>query len=102
MELKPGTRLRSRACATEVIVIRAPLGDVDIQCGGIAMDLYEHAAAVEAAPMAGRDGGTQIGKRYTTPEVPLEVLVTKPGAGSLTIADTPLVVKEAKPLPASD
>jgi hypothetical protein len=52
--------------------------------------------------MAGRDGGTQLGKRYTTPEVPLEVLVTKPGAGSLTIADTPLVVKEAKPLPASD
>jgi hypothetical protein len=102
MELKPGIRLRSRACATEVIVIRAPLGDVDIRCGGIAMDLYERAAAVEAAPMAGHDGGTQIGKRYTTPEVPLEVLVTKPGAGSLTIADTPLVVKEAKPLPASD
>ena len=102
MELKQGMRLRSRACATEVIVIRAPLGDVDIRCGGIAMDLHEHGAAVEAAPMAGRDGGTQIGKRYTTPEVPLEVLVTKPGAGSLTIADTPLVVKEAKPLPASD
>jgi hypothetical protein len=35
-------------------------------------------------------------------EQTLEVLCTKPGDGSLSIGDTPLQVKEAKPLPASD
>ena len=31
-----------------------------------------------------------------------EILGTKPGAGSLSIGDEVLVLKEAKPLPASD
>ena len=31
-----------------------------------------------------------------------EVLVTKAGAGSLSVGTTPLAIKEAKPLPASD
>ncbi|MEE6174988.1 hypothetical protein [Mycobacterium sp. 050134] len=31
-----------------------------------------------------------------------EVLVTKPGKGSLSIGTTPMVIMEAKPLPASD
>ena len=31
-----------------------------------------------------------------------EVLVTKAGAGSLSVGATPLALKEAKPLPASD
>jgi hypothetical protein len=30
------------------------------------------------------------------------VLVTKAGAGSLSVGSTPLALKEAKPLPASD
>ena len=34
MRLKPGTRLRSQVDATEVIVIRAPDGDVVVACGG--------------------------------------------------------------------
>jgi len=32
----------------------------------------------------------------------VEVLVTKPGAGTLAIGTTPLVLKDSKPLPASD
>ena len=45
--------------------------------------------------------GTSMGKRYTDGEG-AEVLVTKPGNGSLSVGSTPLEIKDAKPLPASD
>jgi hypothetical protein len=102
MELKPGGRYRSQVCATEVIIVRPLPGDVDLTCGGA--PLVDHSAAVQegASPAAGLDTGTAMGKRYTDESGTLEVLVTKPGAGTLAIATTPLVLKEAKPLPASD
>jgi hypothetical protein len=43
-----------------------------------------------------------MGKRYVDPDETVEVLCTKPGAGSLGIGDALLDLKEAKPLPASD
>jgi hypothetical protein len=42
-----------------------------------------------------------MGKRYVD-ENGAEVLVTKPGAGSLSVGETALALKEVKPLPASD
>jgi hypothetical protein len=45
--------------------------------------------------------GNVMGKRYVD-ESGAEVLVTKAGAGTLSIGDVPLSIKEAKPLPASD
>ena len=42
-----------------------------------------------------------MGKRYVD-EAGAELLVTKAGAGSLSIGTTPLEQKTAKPLPASD
>ena len=42
-----------------------------------------------------------MGKRYVD-EGGAEVLVTKAGAGSLSVGTTALELKEAKPLPASD
>ena len=45
--------------------------------------------------------GNLMGKRYVD-ETGAEVLVTKAGAGTLSVGSTPLTVKEAKPLPASD
>ena len=45
--------------------------------------------------------GTVMGKRYVD-DSGAELLVTKAGAGSLSIGDTPLELKTAKPLPASD
>jgi len=42
-----------------------------------------------------------MGKRYVD-ETGAEVLVTKPGAGSLSVGETKLSLKEVKPLPASD
>jgi hypothetical protein len=42
-----------------------------------------------------------MGKRYVD-DAGAEVLVTKAGAGSLSVGSTPMTIKEAKPLPASD
>ena len=102
MSLKPGTRLRSQVDATEVVVVRPPAGEVTISCGGHAMiDLAaEPAAGLAAEPGS---GGTQVGKRYTSPQdEKLELLVTKPGTSALAADGAELVLKDAKPLPASD
>jgi hypothetical protein len=48
------------------------------------------------------DGGTLVGKRYVNEDESIEILCTKPGAGSLSIGQAALNVKGAKPLPASD
>jgi hypothetical protein len=47
-------------------------------------------------------GGTQLGKRYGDDEVGIQLLCTKPGAGSFSIGDSALERAEAKPLPSSD
>lgn len=102
--LTTGTRLRSQVCGTEVIVVRPPQGSVDLTCGGVPMmPLAEARPDETAAPIAGLDTGTQLGKRYTTAgEDDFEVLVTKAGAGSLADDRTPLEIKAAKALPSSD
>ena len=43
-----------------------------------------------------------MGKRFADEDLGLEVLCTKPGAGSLSVGGTLLQVKGAKPLPSSD
>jgi len=101
-QLKAGARLKSAVCATEVIVIAAPAGGADVQCGGVAM-LGAGEQAPEGATLdAGASNGTTLGKRYISPAGDLELLCTKPGKGSLAVAGAPLVLKEAKPLPSSD
>jgi hypothetical protein len=102
MELKPGTRLRSAVCDTEVVVVRAPAQEVDLRCGGSPLLPVDAERAEGGSPAAGHDSGTLLGKRYGDEELGLEVLATKAGAGSLSIGDEPLPVKGAKPLPASD
>jgi len=101
MQLKPGARLVSQACQTQVVVVRAPEGPVDLRCGGHPMV----AADAEVAPAelsADHSSGTQLGKRYGDDEIGLQLLCTRPGAGSLSIGDTILARAEAKPLPSSD
>jgi hypothetical protein len=98
-QLKAGIRIQSAVCSTEVMVIQAPAGDVDVRCGGapmLALGQPKPGGAVAAG------AGTQIGKRYVNAEGDLELLCTKPGPGSLSVGDSPLVLKEAKPLPSSD
>lgn len=103
MKLKPGTRLRSQVDSTEVIVVKSPADDLGVACGG--QPMIDVAAAREPVLAATVDPaeGTQLGKRYTlSADAALELLVTKPGKYGLSIDGTPLVLKEAKPLPASD
>lgn len=96
--MKPGTRLKSATCDTEVMVIRC--GEGTIECGGAAMD---EAKPAEAAPLSpDHSNGTLMGKRYVDADGKFELLCVKPGKGSLAVDGVALVTKDAKPLPASD
>jgi hypothetical protein len=99
MNLKPGSRLQSQACDTQVIVVRAPATDIDLQCGGHAM-VAVGSAGERVALSADHSKATLMGKRYGNDT--LELLCTKPGAGSLSIGDDPIDPKDAKLLPSSD
>jgi len=101
MELKPGLRLKSTADTTELMVVRAPGGDVDLRCGGQPMVAVGDDTS-NGDPVAPFDEGTLVGKRYTDEGESIELLCTKAGAGSLSIGDTALITKGAKPLPSSD
>ena len=101
-ELKAGSRLKSTVCNTEVIVVKAPAGDVPVTCGGAPMvPATEHVDA-KGTPSPDAAQGTALGKRYVNADETLEILCTKAGEGSLGVDGTRLSLKEAKPLPASD
>lgn len=100
---KPGTRLRSQVCDAEVIVVRAGNGDVLPTCGGVALVPLDAPGQARQSGKPELMGGAAIGKRYTAEADPtFELLVTKPGAGTLGDGERPLTPREAKPLPASD
>lgn len=102
MQLKPGLRLESATCDTQVVVVKAPKDstEVDVRCGGEPM--VEMGAAGERLPRASEGDATLLGKRYADDELGLELLCTQGGDGSLAVGDQPLLVKGAKPLPSSD
>lgn len=102
-KLSPGRRLRSQVCPAEVIVIRAGKGEVELTCGGVPMLPHDVESATEASPVLGLMTGAALGKRYIAAgDDTFEVLVTKPGSGTLADHSDPLLIKTAKPLPASD
>ena len=96
--MKPGTKLKSAVCDTEVMVIKGK--DQVVECGGQPM--------VEAAPEQKGSvdpnfaDGTLVGKRYVDADGTVELLCVKAGAGSLAIDGAALTTKDAKPLPSSD
>ena len=96
-----GTRLRSQVCDTEVIVVKASDSLDDLRAGGAAMIPIGTEPDAGAQLDASLSEGSLLGKRYVD-DAGAEVLVTKAGAGTLSIGTTPLALKEAKPLPASD
>jgi hypothetical protein len=102
VQLTPGTRFRSTACETEVIVTRAPEGDVELSCGGARMVPLDDTTTPTAALDPSVADGTLMGKRYVDERGDVEVLCTKAGAGALAVDGTPLAVRSAKPLPSSD
>jgi hypothetical protein len=93
--------LRSQVDGTEIIIVRPPAGEVTLACGGHPM-IDPAVQAEQGLTASGEGGGTRLGKRYTTDDGGLEVLVTKPGEYAITVDGAPVVQKEAKPLPASD
>ena len=99
--IKNGTRLQSQVCDTQVIVVRASDALDDLRIGGapaIALDADKDTSLTLDDAYS---SGTLMGKRYVDADG-AEVLVTKAGKGSLSVGETPLTIKEAKPLPASD
>jgi hypothetical protein len=102
MDLKPGTRWSSQVCDTEVVVVRAPAGAVSLECGGYPMVPVGGDRSPGLALDPSFAAGSLIGKRFADSESGLELLVTKPGEGSLARDGITIPLKEAKPLPSSD
>jgi hypothetical protein len=100
LTIKPGTRLYSAVCETQLIAVKAPADAVEITIGG-APALTE-AVAASGSVADGHGGGTLIGKRYVDEGDTIELLCTKAGDGLPAIDGATLSIKDAKPLPASD
>jgi hypothetical protein len=102
VRLEAGARLRSAVCDTQVMVIAAPAGDLQLSCGGAPMLPLGTPPPAGAALAPDARGGTLIGKRYVDESGELELLCTRSGQGGLALGGVPLRRKEAKALPASD
>lgn len=100
--LKPGTRLFSAVCTTEMITVKAPAGDIDLTIGGTAPVSSAADRDGSGSVADGHGGGAAMGKRYVDAADTLELLCTKAGDGVPAVGGVPLVLKEAKALPASD
>jgi hypothetical protein len=99
--IKNGTRLQSQVCDTQVIIVRTADSLDDLRAGGVPMVPIDGEKASDVSLDPAFSDGNAMGKRYVD-ETGAEVLVTKAGAGTLSIGTTALTLKEAKPLPASD
>ena len=102
MQVAAGTRLRSAADDTQVMVVKAPAGEIDLTCGGHPLVPIDTEVDPGGSVAAGHEGPTLIGKRYADDGVGIELLCTKGGDGALFVNGAPLPLKEAKPLPSSD
>ena len=99
--IKNGTRLQSQVCDTQVIVVRTADSLDDLRAGGVPMVPIGSESSGDATIDPAFSEGNAMGKRYVD-ETGAEVLVTKAGAGTLSVGTTALALKQAKPLPASD
>jgi hypothetical protein len=99
--IKNGTRLQSQVCGTQVIVVRTADSLDDLRAGGVPMVPIGAAISGDATLDPAFSDGNVMGKRYVD-EIGAEVLVTKSGAGTLSVGTVALSLREAKPLPASD
>jgi hypothetical protein len=100
--LKPGLRLKSAVCDTQIMLVKAPAGEHLLACGGVPMIALTENPPQGVALDPQLSGGTLVGKRYTDAAEQFEFLCTKGGKGSLTLDSAPLLVKQVKALPSSD
>ncbi len=98
--LKAGGRFKSAVSDVQVMVVKAPAGEHDLQIGGA--DVIAATATGGGALAAGDAGEVLIGKRYVNEDESVELLCTKGGKGTIVFNGTPLDVKQAKQLPSSD
>jgi hypothetical protein len=102
-QVSPGKRLRSQVCTTEVIVVRSARESSQLCCGGAPMIGIDEVPDPALSLDPSRAAGNSLGKRYASlSDQGLEVLVTKPGAGTLCENDVPLEEKKPSALPSSD
>lgn len=99
--IKNGTRMQSQVCDTQVIVVKASDALDDLRAGGVPMVPIGTESAGGQSLDAQFSDGNVMGKRYVD-DSGAEVLVTKAGSGTLSVGATPLALKQAKALPASD
>jgi hypothetical protein len=102
MKILPGSRWKSAVCDTEVVVVKAPKEEAELQCGGATMLPHNAAKPADAVCAAGQDGGSLLGKRYGDDAAAIEVLCTKAGQGGLAIDGRAMVIRQTVQLPSSD
>lgn len=102
MELKPGSRWKSTVCDAQLVVVRPPNMAGELQCGGTIVVPIDSNITASGTVDPNFADGVIIGKRYVDEASGLEVLGAKAGGGSLAFNGTPMLIKGAKPLPASD
>ncbi len=102
MTLRAGSRLFGSSSTTEMIAVRAPAAEVDLTIGGQPALTDAAGRDLSVQVVAGHDGGAAMGKRYVDKSGTVELLCTKAGAGVPAVAGELMVLKDAKPLPASD
>lgn len=100
--IKPGLRLKSAVCSTEIMIIRTPPVHADICCGGVQMLALTEQPPAGAQIDPGQAHGSLIGKRYVDAQDRVELLCTQGGTGSLTLDGVLMTLKQAKALPSSD
>ena len=96
---KPGVKLSSTVCKTQIMALRVPAVALDIHCGGAPMQVGDPA---ELGTPSGDNSGTLVGKRYVDAGETMEFLCTRGGDGTVSVNGTALDVKQAKQLPSSD
>ena len=101
MDVRPGSRWISQVCETEVVVVRGS-GVFSLECGGHPMVPPGEAGKCGATLDPEFAAGSYLGKRFVSDQIQLEVLVTRAGAGSMTVDSAPLILKNAKSLPSAD
>jgi hypothetical protein len=100
--VKAGSRLFSNVCKAEFMAVKVPGGEIDITIGGVAPATSAAARTEGGAVVDGHGGGSSMGKRYVSVDDSVELLCTKPGDGVPALNGTPLEIKDAKAMPASD
>ena len=96
---KPGVKLSSSVCKTQIMVLRIPAIELEIFCGGLPMEVGDPDVLGE---IQGENNGTLVGKRYTDETETMEFLCTRGGEGSISVSGHKIDIKAAKKLPSSD